>query len=133
MVTNNGQNAKGNLNFTVQVNEKITDSTGRQLTYTSVRNREWLAGESTQGLAEWKDDVYSITGSASGTTFTGEAFTSNITSPLIIALNCRWIEAGKIDFTPSGELTRTIDFGNGDCDNKIVVTIAGISFTVLLL
>ena len=77
--------------------------------------------------------MYSITGTASGTAFDGTHFTSNITSALIVALNCRWIEEGKIEFKPDGKLTRTIDFGNGDCDNKATVTIAGISFNILLL
>jgi hypothetical protein len=131
-VVNNGHNANGNLTFSVQVNSTIANSTGKTLTYTSTRTREWVAGENTAGLFDWTDDVYSITGNASGTDFDGTQFTSNITSPLIVALNCRWIEQGKIEFTPSGKLTRTIDFGNGDCDNKAVVGIAGLSFNILL-
>ena len=132
-VVNNGHNTAGNITFAVQVNSTITDTAGNKLTYTSTRTREWVAGESTEGLFGWHDDVYSITGTASGTTFNGASFTSNITSALIVALNCRWIEKGTIEFKPSGKLTRTIDFGNGDCDNKATVTVAGISFNIILL
>ncbi len=132
-VINNGHNANGNLTFTVQVNSVITDSTGKTLSYTSTRTREWVAGESTGGLFGWADDVYSITGTASGTAFDGTQFTSNITSALIVALNCHWIEKGTIQFTPGSKLTRTIDFGNGDCDDKATVSIAGISFNISLL
>ncbi len=131
-VVNNGHNAAGNLTFSVNVNSTITDSTGKTLTYTSARTREWVAGESTDGLFGWTDDVYSITGAASGTAFDGTQFTSSISSPLIVALNCHWIEKGTIDFTPAGKLPRTIDFGNGDCDNKVAVSIAGISFNIVL-
>lgn len=132
-IVNNGHNAAGNLTFSVNINSTITDTAGNKLTYTSVRTREWVAGESTSGLFKWTDDVYSITGTASGTSFDGTQFTSTITSPLIVALNCRWIEKGIVEFTPSGKLKRTIDFGNGDCDNKITVSIAGLSFNILLL
>lgn len=131
-VVNNGLNTKGNITFAVQVNSTITDTAGNKLAYTSTRTREWVAGESTQGLLGWQDDVYSITGTASGTSFNGTAFTSDITSALIVALNCRWVEKGTIEFTPSGKLKRTIDFGNGNCDNKATVTIAGISFDILM-
>ena len=131
-VVNKGHNAAGNLIFTVNVSSAITDTAGNTLTYTSDRTREWVAGENTGDLSGWHDDVYSITGTASGTSFNGTAYTAKITSPLIVALNCRWIEAGKIDFTPNSKLTRTIDFGNGDCDNKAVVSIAGISFNIVL-
>lgn len=131
-VINNGHNSSGNLSFAIQVNSTITDTSGNTLTYTSERTREWVAGETTNGLLGWRDDVYSITGTASGTAFDGTQFTCNITSPLIVALNCRWVEEGKVDFKPSGKLTRTIDYGNGDCDNKATVTIAGASFNILL-
>ena len=131
-VINNGFNNAGNIAFSIQVNSTITDTTGSTLTYTSLRKREWVSGESTDGLLGWRDDVYSITGTASGTAFSGGHFAANITSPLIVALNCRWVEKGAIEFKPDGKLTRTIDYGNGDCDNKATVSIAGISFNILL-
>jgi hypothetical protein len=46
-----------------------------------------------------------------------------MTSALIVALNCRWIEKGTIEFKPGGKLTRMVDYGNGNCDNKATVTI----------
>ncbi len=132
-VINKGHNNAGNLTFSIQVNSTIKDTSGNTLTYTSARTREWVAGENTTGILGWRDDIYSITGTASGTSFNGTQFTSKITSPLIFALNCRWVEEGIIEFKPDGKLTRTIDYGNGNCDNKATVTIAGISFNILLL
>jgi len=131
-VINNGHNTAGNLIFGIQSNIVITDSVNNKLTFTSTRTREWIAGESTNGLFYWTDDVYSITGTASGTSFDGTQFSSTITSPLIVALNCRWIEKGAIQFTPSNKVTRTIDFGNGDCDNEATISIAGLSFNINL-
>ena len=76
--------------------------------------------------------MYSITGTAGGTAFDGTKFTSNISSALIVALDCRWIKKGVIEFKPANELKRTIDFGNGNCDNKLTVSIAGFSVDILL-
>ena len=131
-VVNNGRNAAGNLTFSVNVSMVITDSTGKALTHTSTRLREWIAGESTWGFHAWSDDVYKITGSASGTNFNGTSYTATITNPLIVSLSCRWIEEGTIEFAPQSKLKRTIDYGNGDCDNKATVTIAGITFPITL-
>ncbi len=131
-VVNNGHNTAGNLTYSVKSMLTITDTAGNTLTYNGDFTREWVAGETTNGLRGWADDVYSITGSSSGTTFTGTQFSSDITSALIVALNCKWIEKGTIEFKPAGKLTRIIDFGNGDCDNVATVTIAGISFNILL-
>ncbi len=132
-VTNNGHDSAGFLSFSINISTVITDSlTGKTLTYTSTRTREWVAGYDTWGLHEWSDDIYKITGSASGTNFNGTSFTSTITKPLVVSLSCRWIEAGTIEFMPDGKLTRTVDFGNGDCNNIATVTIAGISFPITL-
>jgi hypothetical protein len=131
-IVNHGRNDAGNLTFSVNVSSIITDTTGKHLTYTSARTREWVAGESTDDISEWTDDVYSITGTASGTAFDGTEFTSVIKNPLIVALNCRWIEGGTIEFTPSDKIKRTIDFGNGDCDNKITVSVAGFKIDLQL-
>jgi hypothetical protein len=100
------------------------------MTWTSSRNREWIAGSATQ--FNWLDDEYSITGSASGTNFEGTSFTVNITSPLIVKLDCRWITKGTFDLTPTGKLTRTFDYGNGSCDANATVTINGTVFPVTL-
>ena len=67
---------------------------------------------------QWADDVYLILGNASRTSASGNTFTANITSPLKRALNCRWFEGETFEFAPSGKPTRTVDFGNGTCDDQ---------------
>ncbi len=131
-VINKGHNTAGNLMFSIKTNGSIIDTAGRTLTFKSDRMREWIAGEATEGLNQWQDDVYSITGTASGTDFSGKDYTAEIKSPLIVALNCSWIEAGSYDFKPQGDFTRTIDFGNGGCDNKATVAIAGFTVNIIM-
>lgn len=136
-ITNNGRNSSNNLSFTVQVsNAKITFPTGGYTTWNSTRTNEWIAGESTtwfaNGLSGICDDVYLITGSASGVNRNGLSYSVNITSPLRKELCCRWIVSGSLDIVPSGLLTRSVNFGTGNCDATATVTIAGNTFTVIM-
>lgn len=133
-ITNNGRNSSNNLSFTVQVtNGKVTFPTGGYTTWSSTRTNEWVAGESTSwfsnGLAGLCDDVYLITGSATGVNRAGKSYSVNITSPLRKEICCRWLVSGTVDIVPSGLLTRTVNFGGGNCDNIATVTIAGNTFT----
>jgi hypothetical protein len=136
-ITNNGRNASNNLSFTVQVtNGKVTFPTGGFTTWNSTRTNEWIAGESTSwftnGLAGLCDDVYLITGSANGVNRNGLSYAVNITSPLRKEICCRWIVSGSMDIIPNGLLTRSVNFGNGNCDATATVTIAGNTFTFLM-
>lgn len=128
-VTNLGHNSSGNLNFDVDVNGTIIKAGGGTITWTSHRNREWIAGESTP---TWFDDIYHITGSASGTNASGNSFTAVITEALRIEVGCHNITKGKATLTPSGKPTRFIDWGSGACDNQATVTINGHVYTITL-
>jgi hypothetical protein len=129
-VTNLGPNAAGNLVYKVVIEGKIIKANGATITWTSTRQREWLAGAATPLLLS--DDVYSITGSASGTTAAGKSYTILITKALIRKMSCRWFESGVLDVTPQGKPTRTLDYGNTGCDNNATVTILGVTFPITL-
>lgn len=132
-ITNNGHNAANHLVYTVNANITITKaSNAGTITWNSVRQREWLQGEST---ATWSDDIYSITGNASGSRSNGTTFTSTITTPLIrnMSFGCRrHFTSGVLVHSPSGKATRTIDFGNGSCDDQATVTINGNAYNITL-
>lgn len=123
-VTNMGHNAAGHPWFQVTVNGTVIKSTGVSIGVDWTRNREWTAGYTTHGV--WSDDVYSVTGSGTITRTAGTmTATISATAPLIIALNCNWIEAGTITYTfPSG-LSRSLNYGDTPvCDNVAVLTLA---------
>ncbi len=129
-VTNNGHNAAGHLVYSIQVNGQIIKASGGgTITWTSSRQREWIAGESTPA---WNDDSYLITGSASGTSAAGRSFTAAITSALRKNIGCRYLVSGTLALTPSGRATRYIDFGSGACDNQATVTINGNVYNITL-
>lgn len=72
----------------------------------------------------------SITGSWSGVSRTGQAFSAVITSPIEYQTDCFGHRhkpipvSGKIDITVSG-VTSTIDYGTGVCDKTYTITTAG--------
>jgi hypothetical protein len=132
-VVNNGHNAAGHLTYSISVSGTIDKATGGSLSWTSSRTREWIVGEST---LTWGDDVYLITGSASGVSTpasgTSTSYSMNITSALRKELGCRHFVSGKLELTPSGKATRYVDFGTGACDNTALVTINGHNYNVTL-
>jgi hypothetical protein len=131
-VTNSGFNNAGNLYFTIDVNGSIILSAangGGTITWTSQRTREFIEGASTPQIS---DDVYLISGTASGSSSSGRSFTASTITPVRKEMSCSWLVSGTIEFNPSGKPTRTIDFGNGNCDNKATVTINGNSFQITL-
>lgn len=136
VVTANGRNATGNLTYSVTVNGSITWDPqylggGGTSTYTSTRTREWIAGE---GTLTWLDDIYLISGTASGTTRPGGSYTMQTTEPLRKEIGFRYFTDGVIEFTPAGKYTRIIDYGyaNGGRDRLAKVTINGFEFTITL-
>lgn len=131
---NMGHNPQGHLIYTITENITITlaGGSGKTVSMSANRQREWLNGE---GTLIWSDDRYSTTGTSSGVNSNGRSYTSNITSPLIrdMSLGCRRnFVSGVIEHTPQNKPTRTIDFGDGTCDNKATVTINGNVFEVTL-
>jgi hypothetical protein len=129
-VTNNGTNQNGHINYSVVVSGSILKANnGGTITWNSNRTREWIAGSTTP---TWLDDVYLITGTASGTSASNTSYTMVITNPLRKEIGCKYFVSGTLEITPAGKPVRLIDYGNGACDNIITVTINGNTFTILL-
>jgi len=131
VVTNKGHNIDGHLNYDVITDGSIImANSGGTITYTTNHNREWTAGENTPLVMA--DDLYTLRGSSAGITVTNQAFTIVITTPLVWNVSCSHIVSGAFDLTPAGEVTRTVDFGNGDCDAIATVTVLGFTFQITL-
>ena len=128
-ITNNGRNTSGNLNYTISItNAKLTTLDNKTSTHSSTRNREWIAGETTITVT---DDVYKITGNATGTNNKGLSYTADITAPLIIDFSCAYrITGGTLEIKPQNKLTRTVNYGTGTCDNSFEVKIGNKSYTI---
>lgn len=132
-IHNDGLNGAGNPSFTINVQGQIIlANNAGVIVWTSTRTREWIAGVSTPSR---DDDQYSITGSANGTDASGNEFTATIVDALIrnLAPGCRrHFVKGSVLLQRSGKPDKSIDFGNGDCDDQAVVTVNGTSHIITL-
>lgn len=132
-VTHNGDGS-----FTINVNGNVNSPDGSQgVSWVSTRTRYWIEGSTTgfwtvnpsgvgiMGLNGILDDVYEITGSASGTNREGLPFTVEITTALRVEF-CGWIPeitVGALSIQPEGLKERIVDFGLGSCDRTYTVKI----------
>jgi hypothetical protein len=129
-VTFNGltaTNGHPSWNITATYTITLADGSGTVSGSTN-RLREWSVGSSTP--YDRTDDVFVVSGTASGSKASGVSYDVEITTPLTIKVSCHQIVSGVIKITPSGKLARTIDFGNGDCDDSVTVTIGKKSKTI---
>jgi len=138
-VTNEGTNDSGQVYYNVTVNDSmILNGTDSIVTWTGTRIRTWLAGYTS---SDWSSAVYSIAnGSGAATVLRradGNVFTFNITTPLIIAMDCPYIEAGTIDVSSTSFVhgDRILDYGSTSsptCDAAATLTIDGITYSITL-
>lgn len=80
------------------------------------------------------DDTYTIEAGSTttGKTREGKTYSSKVTKALVKKSGCNWIESGTFDLTPQDHDTRTVDFGDGSCDDKATLTIKSNTFTFTL-
>lgn len=111
------------------VNGHCSDGTWN-IDYAGTKTLTQVGGVNTPG--DESDDIYEITGNSTGKNREDRTFTTSITTKLIKKSSCKFITSGTMDLTPDGFKVRTVDFGNGDCDNKATYTVNGqtIEFTL---
>lgn len=80
----------------------------------------------------WTDDVWRIEGTSSGTTREGVAWTATYPSAVTKKMSCKWFSSGSVLITPTGGVPRTIDFGDGACDNIATLKIGDVTTDIEL-
>lgn len=108
--------------FDVHTNAQLLFSDNTSITYLSDNSRLLAEGA---GTLSWTDDVWHIIGTASGKTRAGINWSAAITNDIVKKNSCNWFDSGSLVVTPIGGLARTINFGDGTCDNKAILTIGG--------
>jgi hypothetical protein len=98
---------------------KLTLPDGKTIQREVSHQREWIAGLQTRNI--WDDECL-ITGTASGVTVNGVAYTNTIITALHWTRACRFLVSGVIKIERPDLQPVTIDFGTGDCDSKAVLT-----------
>ena len=121
-------NTSGNLQSTKKlIDLTISLPSGEQVVFNGSRTREWLAGA---GDGDRYNNIFRITGSVNGESTTGRSFTHEIVEPIIADWSCAAQGnfariSGIVEMTKLGGYVnrkRTVNYGDGECDNKIVVT-----------
>lgn len=98
----------------------ITLADGTTIHRTEEHVRSWIAGTDTEFNPA--DDIIELTGKVIVSDSKGNEYSKNITTPLVKTGDCKFITKGVIEYKNSAGKFATIDYGNGDCDNKATRT-----------
>lgn len=131
-VVNNGRNAQQKLQFTVvDANGIITKPDGGLITWESTRSHVWDEGENTPLF--FCDDVYSITGTASGEISDGTPYAIRTETALKKNVCCSYVDEGIVTYAVDGDDIATIDYsGGGTCDGLANVTVNGNTYVIVI-
>ncbi len=112
---------------------KLTATDGTIVHWTGTRVFTQKEGWNTR--FDPSDDLYTIVGQGNGSVQKNGVVYSwtgyNIT-PLEKRTTCGWISKGIQGIEGSAGAQASLDFGNGDCDNKAVITVNGVSAEITL-
>jgi len=131
-------NDSGNLQSVKKLVElTISFPNGESIVFNGSRTREWIGGADDEDPS---NNVYRITGSVEGKSTTGRSFIHEIVEPIIADWSCAAQGnfariSGIVEMTRLGGYSnrkRTVDYGDGECDNKIVVTTFRRTYTVTI-
>lgn len=130
-IINTGRNAQQKLSFGVEdANGRITKPDGGIITWESTRTHVWDEGENT--LLFICDDVYSITGTASGEISDGTPYAIRVESALKKNVCCSFVDEGVVTYSVDGTDLATIDYGGGSCDGLANITANGNTFVIVI-
>jgi hypothetical protein len=91
---------------------------GTAANFTANRTREWIEGF---GSGYWADNVFLISGKGTYTGKMGNVFMKETIVPLRRELACRFIVSGILEISRN-DATASLDFGDGTCDAKGILT-----------
>jgi hypothetical protein len=90
--------------------------------HSSDKTRIWTAGLDTP--FNHFDDIIEVTGFSTNKDSDENEYERKIVRSLVIKGNCRYISSGAVEYYKNSQLFATIDYGNGECDNKASITTA---------
>lgn len=111
-------NDNGNPQGTANATFNATWPEGDTASFEGTRTREWIEG---YGSGFWGDNVFLITGKRTYVGREGNVFMKEVVSPLRREMSCRFIVSGILEISRNDN-TASLDFGDGSCDAKGVLT-----------
>jgi hypothetical protein len=118
------------------INLTVTFPNEKSVVYNGERTRKWYAGVQD---GDPSNNEFIITGSVQGVWSDGGEFTHEIVTPIISKWSCRLNDgyfarvAGVVEVKKLRrfvERTRRVDYGNGECDSFITVTVGNRTYTI---
>lgn len=107
---------------------KVITPAGKTITYSAINSATQTEGTGTTFRTNpanfMQDDVYEITTNSQGINSNGNAFKVTTEKSLIYKVACQWITSGKLMINEESRpnITAFIDYGDGTCDNKAILT-----------
>ena len=121
-IKNTGKNENGNTVYNLLVDDGLLSNDTMHVEWNVNQKLEWTSGN---GTSQSNDDVFLVSGDADGRSNKGNVFSVEVMTPLNFDLSCKWLVAGELKLLPNNLAIRTIDYGNGGCDDILMVTIYG--------
>ena len=141
-ITNNGTDGAGNLVFSEVLRNTLVSWGTQKIRWEADFTRTWKEGSETNfatdtiggtlGFAGLNDDVFELTGSASGNDSNTHPFILEIGTPLVVQTGCEYIKEGILVISPTNFNGGTVDYGTGACDKQATIEVEGEVFNFTL-
>ncbi|GAB5539543.1 MAG: hypothetical protein Salg2KO_16460 [Salibacteraceae bacterium] len=119
ILTNEDLNSNGSLMYDWRIRNARIQAFNTDITWRGRYKHLWTDGAIT--TSNFTDDEFQIAeGSSSGRNSRGNSFSSEITSALELTAECKWIIEGRCKLEVDNLNTRTLNYGESDCDNVVV-------------
>lgn len=113
---------------TIVLGAKLTKPTGNYTEWNSEKTITQVEGLGTPLFP--LDDIFTIVGGANGAVKKDDNYfewATAIREPLVKKFTCRWLVKGILAMKKSNTELAVLDYGDGTCDNKAVITVGGAS------
>lgn len=128
-ITNIGVDGNGNPVFSEVLKNAVISWGTQRIRWNANLTRTWTDGYATSfatdAFAGLNDDVFELTGSASGNDSNTHPFTLETSSALVLQTDCEFITAGTFVISPANFNDGTVDYGMGDCDKQATIEVDG--------
>ena len=135
VLSNIGFNENENLEFSLEINNLSLNTENGIINLSGNYNKEMVEGFSTQ--YQYLDNVYHVSGNATGNSVNNNSFNINISDSTIHNLSCFQtssciITKGLTQVNPSIYDQRILDYGNGNCDCEISAIIEEENYPLII-